>query len=270
MSKRSKRIDDDTLELFDVNMFTVHSGNKANAELFKEPAATADEPSLPIAIDAQYLEDLERSYQMMVAYFKLGGLSIAEIAVTLSLDPNLKLEQCRYLMGGIITQRSMWSDKLQGKAMSWLRQAVYLERLAIVIGEMKTRKSDELASPVEVLAVIAPAVNDAPLQHRWAQVYLYAANWTLTKYKLPEINAGRDGQHFKDFWESIGMTSQIVDFHRIRHDYEDLALDIRRKVVSQAAKDGVDYKLREQYFRKWREEDKAQGKGIRAEQASLL
>ena len=154
--------------------------------------------------------------------------------------------------------------------MSWLRQAVYLERLAIVIEEMKTGKSDELASPVEVLAVMAPAVNDAPLQHRWAQVYLYAANWTLTKYRLPEINGEREGQQFKDFWESIGMTSQIVDFQRIKHDYEDLALDIRRKVVNQAAKDGVNYKLREQYFRKWKDEDKAQGKGVCLIQASLL
>ena len=111
MAKRSERVVVDTLELFDISMFTVHSEDKANAELFTASAATADEPLSPIAIDAQYLADLDRSYQMMVAYFKLGGVGITEIAVTLSLDPNLKLEQYRYLMGGIITQRSMWSDK---------------------------------------------------------------------------------------------------------------------------------------------------------------
>ena len=273
MPKRSKQVDDATLDLFNVSDFTVESSEKPRAGLFGEPVLETevdDDLVLATAIDAQYLEDLERSYQLMVTCFKIGGLGITEIAITLSLDPHLKLEQYRYLMGGIITQRSMWADKLQGDAMGWLRQAVYLERLAIVIGEMKTGKSDEMASPVEVLAVLTPAINDAPLQHRWSQVYLYCANWTLGKYKLPEINANRDGQQFEDFWEYIGMGSEAVEFHRIRHDYNDLALDIRRKVVNHAANAGIDYRLRKQYFRKWKDEGKAQERGDRVKQESLL
>jgi hypothetical protein len=75
-----------------------------------------------------------------------------------------------------------------------------------------------------------PATMQAPLSHRWYEVYMYLGDRVLTKYqKLP---------YGQTFWELTGIDHPIT-YARVRQDYEELARDIRTRVVKAAAERGV-------------------------------
>ena len=132
----------------------------------------------------------------------------------------------RYLAGPLITHNSGWQDTIP----QWLLEAIPLARFESIATEIDAGEIGELATPEEALAVMYPATMQAPLSHRWYEVYMYLGNQVLTQHqKLPP------GQ---TFWELMGINHPIT-YAQIRQDYEELARDIRQRVVLLAAERGV-------------------------------
>lgn len=134
-------------------------------------------------------------------------------------------QHIRYFLGPTVLHRSPWADTLP----NWLSDAIPSDRLNLILQEQDEQRVGDLATPAEVMAYMYPATMDAPMQRDWVDVYLWAGNETLTRHnRLPEG---------KTFWEHVGQAP--ISYSHIKHDYEQLARDIRRKVVQTAASRGV-------------------------------
>ena len=111
---------------------------------------------------------------------------------------------------------------------SWLPKACLLERLDLIFEERKTGKVGDLATQAEVLACIYPASLEAPLDRDWTDVYLWVGNEVMQRHnRLKEQN----------LWELINE-DRPPQFARIKPSYDQLARDIRRKVVEEGKKCG--------------------------------
>ncbi|MFN6474045.1 MAG: hypothetical protein RMY36_030820 [Nostoc sp. SerVER01] len=138
---------------------------------------------------------------------------------------DMELGHIRYIAGPVITHRSAWMDCIP----PWIFKAIAIDRLKLVFEEHQKGIVGSLATPAEVVAVMMPASYEAPMGSRWTDVYLWACNEAIMSH-----NRLRDG--VKDAWEIIG--GRPVDYKSIKHDYEELARDIRAKVVEQARQRG--------------------------------
>lgn len=137
-----------------------------------------------------------------------------------------KLAHVRYLAGPIIVHQSRWENTIP----KWLTKAIPAARAEAIFTEAKDGEMGELATDEEVLAYMYPATMAAPLSNHWYQVYMYTGNLVLTKHqKLPQSQT---------FWEYIGIDRPIT-YDEVKDDYEELARDIRKKVVKAAAGRGV-------------------------------
>lgn len=138
---------------------------------------------------------------------------------------DMELGHIRYIAGPVIVHRGGWSDCIP----AWVFQAIAIDRLKLVFDEYDQGIVGTLVTPAEVLAVMMPASYEAPMQNRWIDVYLWACNEAMVRH-----NRLRDG--VKDTWELIGCSP--VQYKSIKDDYEDLARDIRSKVVEAARLNG--------------------------------
>lgn len=152
---------------------------------------------------------------IVAAYLEIGGFNRQHV---------------RYLMGPTILHRSPWADTLP----NWLLEAIHRDRLEVILLEHDEARVGEVATPTEVMAYMYPATMDAPMQRDWVEVYLWAGNDVLTRYN--RLSEG------KTFWEHVGNSP--ISYHQIKNDYEQLARDIRRKVVQAAASRGIAKKQR--------------------------
>jgi hypothetical protein len=110
-------------------------------------------------------------------------------------------------------------------------------RFEAIAAEAEAGEVGEVATAEELLACLYPATMIAPMSHRWYQVYMYLGNEVLTKHKkLPPEQS---------FWELINITHPIT-YEQVRYDYNELARDIRKRVIKQAAARGVDKRTRSQ------------------------
>jgi len=152
------------------------------------------------------------------------GMNKEFVAMLLALA-EYKLAHVRYLAGPIVVHRSGWLDTIP----SWLIEAIPAARAEAIFAESDARFVGELATAEEILACLYPATMEAPITYRWYRVYMYVGNIVLTKHqKLKE----------QTFWEFIGLEHPI-SYDEVKRDYEELAQDIRRKVVKAAAGRGV-------------------------------
>lgn len=151
------------------------------------------------------------------------GINKEAIASLLEIS-EFNIQHVRYLAGPVIVHKSAWAETLP----SWLPKACLLERLDLIFEERKTGKVGDLATQAEVLACIYPASLDAPLDRDWTDVYLWVGNEVMQRHKrLKEQN----------LWELIGQ-DRPPKFSGIKSNYDQLARDIRRKVVEEGKKRG--------------------------------
>jgi hypothetical protein len=222
-----KKHNEDNLFLFDPSEFRSTTPPPSVESVFKPKPITSDR-----------IASLERT-RITIGMMLDMGMNKDLVPALLSIDDALPLEQYRYLSGPISVHASGWSSTLEDASMRWLHTAIYKDRLEIVINELKTGKSDGLASASEVLAAMYPATLQAPMHHDWVQVYMWAWEATLSKHKYAQAMPQKaDGTPYTDLWEWLGEKHPPT-FDRIKQDYTHLASDIRQRVVKHAAERGV-------------------------------
>ncbi|MCU0551883.1 MAG: hypothetical protein MUC48_21295 [Leptolyngbya sp. Prado105] len=184
----------------------------------------------PKSITPDRIEQLDRCFAMFNAMIDMG-MDKDEIAVLLSLSAELTNEQYRYLAGPVTVHSAIgWVEDFKSPSMQWLIQAIYKDRLEIVIHELKTGTSNHKASASEILACMYPATMAAPLHPDWSDVYFYAGSIVFPKNnRLPPNTT---------FWQHLGFGYEIT-YEQVKYDYDKLAHDIRRRVVQSAADKGI-------------------------------
>lgn len=136
-----------------------------------------------------------------------------------------RLVHIRYLAGPIIVSGGGWQDSIP----SWLLKAIPVARFEAIATEVESGVVG-LATAEELLAYLYPATMIAPMKHQWYQVYMYVGNEVLTKHKkLPPEQS---------FWELMNIAHPIT-YEDVKSDYNELARDIRKQVIKQAAARGV-------------------------------
>ena len=219
--------------------------SKEQFSLFGEEAFTSDpppKPTLPTApkkeAGAEQIAQLDRVHAMLNVLLDMDA-GKEMIGVMLGMSETLTLEQYRYLCGPVSVHQNGWTDMVSTGSFHWLHKAIYKDRLEIVINELKTGKSDGLASPSEVLIAMYPATMAAPIHHDWFQVYEWSWVVTLTKHKYADgMPLKDDGTPYESLWEFLGE-KYPTPFNRIKQDYHQIASDIRRRVVKHAAERGI-------------------------------
>ncbi|AFZ22032.1 hypothetical protein [Allocoleopsis franciscana] len=164
----------------------------------------------------------------------LLGLGTDKEFVALLLElAEFRLPHVRYLAGPIVVSGGGWQDTIP----SWLLEAIPVARFEAIAAEAEAGEVGELATAEEMLACLYPATMIAPMSHRWYQVYMYVGNEVLTKHKkLPPEQS---------FWELMNIAHPIT-YEQVKYDYNELALDIRKRVIKQAAARGVGKRPRSQ------------------------
>ena len=120
-----------------------------------------------------------------------------------------------YFGAPVISSESQWKDMIPG----WLKRAVYQERFEIICREYRKNEIGFRAGITEALAVLMPASMEAPLDHEWANIYVWCGKEAGIRYQ------GKSEEHFKD----------ICDFAELGNDekrnLDRLLMDIRSKVI---------------------------------------
>lgn len=169
----------------------------------------------------------QKSREILRLLMQVGAKDI--VAAYLEIG-EVNRQHIRYFLGPTVLHRSPWAETLP----NWLSDAIHCDRLNLILQELDEHRVGDLATPTEVMAYMYPATMDAPMQRDWVEVYLWSGNETLTRHgRLPKG---------KTFWEHVGQAP--ISYSQIKHDYEQLARDIRRKVVQTAASRGVGKKQR--------------------------
>jgi hypothetical protein len=225
------------LSLFDVSEFVT-------------PPATASPESQEMTSTPtpEDCESLDKTLAMMLAVMDLEiGMGMSIFAPLLAMDGQLSLEQYRYLLGPFILPKdSGWNELAKAESMAWIYRAIHKERLEIVVNELKHPDPSPyrrpLASAAEIVLMMYPTTHDAPLQSRWADLYLYACSLVLPRHKFPDglPENPATGQPYESWWEFVGVPGyERLTYDRVQQEYEDLAQDIRRKVVQGAQRQGI-------------------------------
>lgn len=86
----------------------------------------------------------------------------------------------------------------------------------------------------ELTSVIYPLTMDAPMNHEYAQIYLWASM---------NASAKKHGWSIKEGWKNLGMADYLVRDEdvvkpsvRYYYDYQRICSDIRRKVIKHCRK----------------------------------
>lgn len=163
------------------------------------------------------------SFKVMTNLLLLNGANKEVIAAMLEIA-QFSIHHVRWLTRPVIVHQSLWMETLP----KWLIEAIYLDRLERIFQEHETGEIGVLATPAEVLACMYPATMEAPLHSDWVNVYLWVGNEVFSKHqRLQETS----------LWQLLGE-DRPVKFESIKSDFEQLAKDIRRKVVEAAKQRG--------------------------------
>jgi hypothetical protein len=186
----------ETNSLFDVEALTV-----ANRRQKSEKKITSATKAMFLL-----LAELDMNKEVTAALLELSDMELGHI---------------RYIAGPVIVHRGAWSDCIP----SWIFRAIAIDRLKLIFDELELGIVGKLATPAEVVAVMMPASYEAPMKSRWTDVYLWACNEAMVAHNRLKGDV-------KDTWELIGC--RPVQYKSIKDDYEELARDIRSKVVEAA------------------------------------
>jgi hypothetical protein len=166
----------------------------------------------------------KKHHAMLQALLDLGT-NIELIAVLLDLC-DLSQDHLRYMAGPLVVHKSLWSETLP----TWVRKAVYKDRLEQILTETENGVTGDLATPTEVMAYMYAASLDAPLSHEWTNIYLWCSNYALTKHK--RFSEGQT------YWDRIGVEPITLSDYERKEYLNQLQRDIRRTVVNKAAQNG--------------------------------
>jgi hypothetical protein len=179
--------------LFDVEALTAKNSREKAREVIS-PAARGM---------LLLLAELDTNKEIIAALLELHDMEIGHI---------------RYIAAPVIVHRGAWADTVP----AWIFKAIAIDRLKLVFEEHEKGIVGHLVTPAEIVAVMMPASYEAPMGTRWTNLYLWACNEAIVAH-----NRLRDG--VKDTWELLGMPP--IQYASIKHDYEELARDIRHRLV---------------------------------------
>jgi hypothetical protein len=126
----------------------------------------------------------------------------------------------RYLNGPLVVGSRSWGDTTP----AWLRDAVRVARLALILAGETEQASEE-----EAVAYLMAASLQAPMSHAWAELYFWLCARVLPRWgKVPEA----------EFWAMLGerhdQRRELAGGQR--DDLRRLLGDIRRSVEKHAAR----------------------------------
>lgn len=81
------------------------------------------------------------------------------------------------LSGPIAVHPGGWGDTVP----NWMREAVAVERLALL------KAGEETATDMEVTIYLYTAACVAPMSHEWAKIYVYLVGLAMRRYKNVEL-----------------------------------------------------------------------------------
>ncbi len=169
----------------------------------------------PVKPQSGILEKLKLLAQM--------GMHRDLIAVLLELT-GIPLPLLRYYAGPLVLHKTPWSESIP----DWLKTACLSDRLDLIVEEHSNRIVGNYCTSTEVVAYMMGATFEAPLHHSYYNVYMWAAQETLTRHnRLP------NGYNLSELAEF-----SAVNFDSIQNDYHHLARAIRKSVVRHAASQG--------------------------------
>ncbi len=173
----------------------------------------------------------DQHQQMMLMMAEMGMNKDVIAALLQTADLPFSKDQYRFLCGPIVQHESQWRDTTP----PWLFGAVTAERLRILFDEYEDGKKEGWkVGHAELTAVIYPRTMDAPMDHDYSQIYLWAS-----------INASskKHGWSIKEGWKQLGMSDYpvrdedvIKPSGRYYYDYQRICGDIRRKVIKHCRK----------------------------------
>ena len=115
-------------------------------------------------------------------------------------------EIVRCLTDPIIVFPGGWGDSLP----DWLKTAITLERLAM---NMKALKGEDMTgTDAEACAYLYTASLTQPMDHDWAQIYLYIANEVYSQWRHKESGA----EIPEDIAVESLRDSQMADLNRLK------------------------------------------------------
>jgi hypothetical protein len=121
----------------------------------------------------------------------------------------------------IIVMPGGWGEDIPG----WMREAITIERL------IAAKNGIETATDAEATWYLSSASLVAPLDHDWAQIYLYVARKTYETYRMKE-----SGVSFSEDITVKELTpNQEQDLNHIKQWIYDSRLKHRKKMVPAAA-----------------------------------
>jgi hypothetical protein len=161
-------------------------------------------------------------YQQLQLLLEISGNK--EIIATMLEIAEFNLNHIRWMAAPLIVHGNPWSATIP----HWLPLAAYQERLEQIYQEHQNGTIGNQATAAEVLACIYPASLEAPMSHQWTNVYLWVGNEVMTKHK--RLKAGQS------FWEIVA--GQPVNFSQIKHDFAEIATDIRSRCVNEGKNRG--------------------------------
>ncbi|MCH8996696.1 MAG: hypothetical protein IID48_00330 [Proteobacteria bacterium] len=166
----------------------------------------------------------DRSEAMLLSMADLG-LGKEMVAVLLEMSGDYHRDHIRFMKGPVVVHRSPWDDTIP----KWLFDGIAGDRLRIIFQEREEGVVGQHIGPVELSAVMYPAMLESPTSSEVSDLYL----WATTK-----ACARRDDKPEAVYWENLGC-DPVEDRHvlepngRCHHAYRELAHAVRSKVLEQ-------------------------------------
>lgn len=193
----------EALSLFDEGAFSA------------EVQQTAEELQKAVEQEA-VLEDRHRAMlRLLLEVDTSRDVVIALLEVFFNLPPALS----RYMGGPIIVSGGAWAEITPERAI----KAAILDRFDRVCDELISGEIGHYATPSEVIAAMYGQTMAAPMRYEWAQVYFWCGCQTAVKHGWVESEEA--------WWEMLGTPKYPIRLEQVWQDYNEIASDIRRKVV---------------------------------------
>ena len=181
----------------------------------------------------------ENNYRMLSLLVEMGcnkDIIITMLESFYSLTP----KHSQYLGGANICGKTGWTDTTP----QWLFRAIALSRLEQVCQELSQGEIGYLATPAEVLTVIYSYSLEAPLGRDWADVYFWCCSKVIPRFQARILNypEGKGLRTEKEYWKFA--ESSPIPYRKIQYSYEQIAADIRGKIIEDGRSKGYGKKIK--------------------------
>lgn len=143
----------------------------------------------------------------------------------LTMALNFTLEQYRYLLGPVVMHKSSFGPY---PCPGWMKKIIFKERLTTVMNELEERCTKGMASLPEIMMMMIPASQDAPLQHDDMACLDHCMSYVLQTYQPKGLDyAAMFGNH------------NPPSYGAVRHTLTPYRFQLRSKIVKHAAARGI-------------------------------